>query len=76
MVSTVPQAMRRSGGLNRWTMEPLFSLVYILVVASGVLAITLTAEGVAARYAAVTLIVLWTVAAVLWVRKRASRHSH
>ena len=31
--------------MNRWTLEPLFSVVYILLLATGVLAVTLAAAG-------------------------------
>src|SRR5437870_11370169 len=43
MASAEPRAIRQSGGMNRWTLETLISLVYILVLATGVLAVVLAA---------------------------------
>jgi len=75
MASAVPRAMRRSGGMNRWTLEPLFSVVYILLLATGVLAVTLAAAGLDAMLVAVTVILLWAAAALVWARRRAARHA-
>lgn len=76
MASVVPRVIPRHGGMNRWTLEPLFSVVYILLVASGILAISLAAAGLDAALAAVVMILLWTAAAIVWSRTRAAKHSH
>lgn len=75
MTSAVPPAIRRPGGMNRWTLEPLFSVVYILLLATGVLAVTLAAAGLDAALVAVMMILLWAAAAVVWSRRRAARHA-
>ena len=61
--------------MNRWTLEPLFSLVYILLLATGVFAVTLAAAGLEATLVAVAVILLWAAAAVVWSRRRAARHA-
>jgi len=61
--------------MNRWTLEPLFSVVYILLVASGVVALSAAAVGLNTALMAVAIIGLWAASAVVWSRARASRRS-
>ncbi len=75
MSSAVPQEIRPSGAMNRWTLEPLFSLVYILALASGVLAFAFAAAGLDAAPLVVVVILLWTAAVVASSRVRAARNA-
>ena len=75
MPSAAPRAIRRSGGMNRWILEPLFSLVYILLLATGVLAVTLAAAGVDFALVLVTMILVWAAVVVVWSRRSASKDS-
>jgi len=73
MASAEPRAIRRSGGINRWTLEPLFSVVYILLLATGVLAVTLAAAGLDFALVMVTMVVLWAAVVVVWSRRSAAK---
>jgi len=75
MASAEPRAIRRSGGINRWTLEPLFSVVYILLLATGVLAVTLAAAGLDFALVMVTMILLWAALVVVWSRRSAAKES-
>ena len=75
MASAEPRAIRRSGGMNRWTLEPLFSVVYILLLATGVLAVTLAAAGLDFALVVVTMILLWAALVAVWSRRSAAKES-
>jgi len=75
MASVAPRAIRRSGGMNRWILEPLFSVVYILLLATGVLAVTLAAAGLDFALVVVTMILLWAAVVVVWSRRSAANDS-
>jgi hypothetical protein len=75
MASAEPRAIRRSGGMNRWTLEPLFSVVYILLLATGVLVVALAAAGLGFALVVVTLILLWAAVVVVWSRRSAAKGS-
>ena len=70
MASAEPRAIRRSGGLNRWTLEPLFSVVYILLFATGVLVVALAAAGFGFALAVVTMILLWAAVVMVPPKRR------
>jgi len=61
--------------MNRWTLEPLFSVVYILLLATGVLAVTLAAAGLDFALVMVTMILLWAAVVVVWSRRSAAKES-
>jgi len=61
--------------MNRWTLEPLFSVVYILLLATGVLAVTLAAAGLDFALVVVTMILLWAALVVVWSRRSAAKES-
>ena len=75
MASAAPRAIRRSGGMNRWILEPLFSVVYILLLATGILAVALAAAGLDFGLVVVTMIVLWAAVVVVWSRRSAAKDS-
>jgi len=75
MASAAPRAIRRSGGMNRWTLEPLFSVVYILLLATGVLAVTLAAAGLDVALVVVTMILLWAAVVMVWSHRSAAKDS-
>ena len=75
MASAAPRAIRRSGGMNRWTLEPLFSVVYILILATGVLAVTLAAAGLDVALVVVTMILLWAAVVMVWSHRSAAKDS-
>ena len=73
MTSAVPQDVHAAHGMNRWTLEPLLSFIWILTLASGLLAFA--APGLGASLAVVLGITLWAAAAVVWSRVRAARNA-
>jgi len=75
MASAEPRAIRRSGGLNRWTLEPLFSVVYILLLATGVLVVALAAAELGFALVVVAMILLWAAVVVVWSRRSAAKES-
>ncbi len=75
MASAEPRAIRRSGGLNRWTLEPLFSVVYILLLATGVLVVALAAAELGFALVMVAMILLWAAVVVVWSRRSAAKES-
>ncbi len=75
MASAAPRAIRRSGGINRWTLEPLFSVVYILLLATGVVVVALAAASLDVALVVVTMILVWAAVVVLWSRRSASKDS-
>jgi spore maturation protein SpmA len=75
MASAAPQAIRRSGGMNRWILEPLFYPFCILFLTTTILVIRLAAGGQDAVLVAVTVIVSAVAAAVVWSRALAARRA-
>ena len=61
--------------MNRWILEPLFSVVYILLLATGILAVTLAAAGLDFALVVVTLILLWAAVVAVWSRRSTARDS-
>jgi len=61
--------------MNRWTLEPLFSVVYILILATGVLAVTLAAAGLDVALVVVTMILLWAAVVMVWSHRSAAKDS-
>jgi len=74
MASATPPEVRPTGGMNRWTLEPLLiGMAWILTLASAFLAIVLAVAGLGAALAVVVVLLIWALAAVLWSRVRGSR---
>jgi len=61
--------------MNRWILEPLFSVVYILLLATGILAVTLAAAGLDFALVAVTMILVWAAVVVVWSRRSTAKDS-
>jgi len=61
--------------MNRWILEPLFSVVYILLLATGILAVALAAAGLDFGLVVVTMILVWAAVVVVWSRRSASKDS-
>ena len=75
MASATPPEVRPTGGMNRWTLEPLLiGMAWILTLASAFLAIVLAVAGLGAALAVVVVLLIWALAAVLWSRVRGSRN--
>ena len=75
MASATPPEIRRAGGVNRWTLEPLLIVLpWILTLASVVIAIALATAGLGAGLAVVLIIFLWAAAVVLWSRVQRDRN--
>src|SRR2546425_4376749 len=65
MASATPPEIRRAGGVNRWTLEPLLIVLpWILALASTFLVIVLAMAGLGAALAVVVILSLWVAAAV------------
>ncbi len=75
MASAAPRGIRRPGGMNRWILEPLFSVVYILLLATGILAVALAAAGLDFGLVVVTMILVWAAVVVVWSRRSAAKDS-
>jgi len=75
MASATPPEVRPTGGMNRWTLEPLLiGMAWILTLASAFLAIVLAVAGLGAALAVVVVLLIWASAAVVWSRVRGSRN--
>jgi len=61
--------------MNRWILEPLFSVVYILLLATGILAVALAAAGLDFALVLVTIILVWAAVVVAWSRRSAAKES-
>ncbi len=75
MASETPPEVHPAGGMNRWTLEPLFiGLAWTLALASAFLAIVLAEAGLGGARAVLVVILFWAAAALVWSRVRGVRN--